>query len=75
MGNHGSPNPSSRGNRWRLRPNRPAVDPNRRLPNQTHQPTKTTPQGWCTLIRPEVVHFEVTGDRPSARRESSRPLA
>jgi hypothetical protein len=43
-------------------PRRPP-NQNRRLPNQTNQPTKTTPQEWCTLIRPEVVHFEVTGDR------------
>ena len=47
---------------------RPPPTQNRRLPNQTNQPTKTTPQGWCTLIRPEVVHFEVTGDTKDAER-------
>jgi hypothetical protein len=43
-------------------PPSPPPPRNPRLPKPTKQPTKTTPQGWCTLIRPEVVHFEVTGD-------------
>ena len=64
MGNHGSPNPSSRGNSASLRlvtnragssllPCNPQLIPVRKKPRPK----------WCTLIRPKVVHFEVPGDK------------
>ena len=63
MGNHGSPNPSSRGNRgslWLLLTI--AVNPLLPCYNQPIQVRKTPRPKWCTLIRPELVHFESTGD-------------
>ena len=75
MGNHGSPNPSSRGNMGSLRLLRqtrlvlifPCKKPS--IPVR-----KTLRPKWCTLIRPEVVHFESTADRSGDSQSGITPF-
>ena len=76
MGNHGSPNPSSRGNRgslWLLLTI--AVNPLLPCYNQPIQVRKTPRPKWCTLIRPELVHFESTGDMIGGFWEEQEEIA